>query len=91
MGRRSRFESRALEHAYERYIGKGPEKVAAFEEELANAQVARKIYDLRTKAGLTQKQLYPEDTFGRPVDLGTPETLRPEMRAAVERELIHVP
>jgi predicted nucleotidyltransferase len=36
-------------------------------------------------------KLYLEDTFGRPVDLGTPDTLRPEMRAAVERDLIHVP
>jgi predicted nucleotidyltransferase len=32
-----------------------------------------------------------EDLFGRPVDLGTPDTLRPEMRAEVERELIDVP
>ncbi len=32
-----------------------------------------------------------EDLLGRPVDLGTPDTLRPEMRAEVERELIHVP
>ncbi len=36
-------------------------------------------------------KLYLEDTFGRSVDLGTPETLRPEMRAQVDRELIHVP
>jgi predicted nucleotidyltransferase len=32
-----------------------------------------------------------EDLFGRPVDLGTPDTLRPEMRAQVEKDLIHVP
>ena len=32
-----------------------------------------------------------EDLFGRRVDLGTPDTLRPEMRSAVERDLIHVP
>ncbi len=31
-----------------------------------------------------------EDMLGRPVDLGTPDTLRPEMRAEVERDLIHV-
>ncbi len=31
-----------------------------------------------------------EDLFGRPVDLGTPDTLRPEMRPGVERDLIHV-
>ncbi len=32
-----------------------------------------------------------EDLLGRKVDLGTPNTLRPEMRARVERDLIHVP
>ncbi len=32
-----------------------------------------------------------EDLLGRPVDLGTPETLRPEMQAGIERDLIHVP
>ena len=31
-----------------------------------------------------------EDLFERRVDLGTPETLRPEMRSAVEKDLIHV-
>ena len=31
-----------------------------------------------------------EELLGRPVDLGTPETLRPELRAAVERDLVHV-
>jgi ribosome-binding protein aMBF1 (putative translation factor) len=57
MGRKSRFESNALKHACDRYVGKDPEKGAAFEEELANGEVARKIYDPRTKAGLTQKRL----------------------------------
>src|SRR4051812_40332050 len=32
-----------------------------------------------------------EDLLGRRVDLGTPNTLRPEMRARVEKDLIHVP
>ncbi len=32
-----------------------------------------------------------EDLFGRPVDLGTPDTLRPEMRSQVEKDLIQVP
>ena len=31
-----------------------------------------------------------EELLGRPVDLGTPETLRPEIRARVEKELIRV-
>jgi DNA-binding XRE family transcriptional regulator len=57
MGRKSRFASKALEFAYDRYVGKDEAKAEAFEAELANADVARKIYDLRTKAGLTQGQL----------------------------------
>ena len=31
-----------------------------------------------------------EDLLGRPVDLGTPQTLRPELRARVEKDLISV-
>jgi ribosome-binding protein aMBF1 (putative translation factor) len=57
MGRKSRFASKALDFAYDRYIGKGKKKAEAFEAELANADVARKIYDLRTRAGLTQGEL----------------------------------
>jgi len=54
MGRKSRFASQGLEFAYNRYVGKDKKKAEAFEAELANADVARKIYDLRTQAGLTQ-------------------------------------
>jgi len=57
MGRKSRFASKALEFAYDRYVGDDKTKAEAFEAELANADVARKIYDLRTKAGLTQSGL----------------------------------
>ena len=57
MGRKSRFASKALDFAYDRYIGNDKAKAEAFEAELANADVARKIYDLRTKAGLTQSGL----------------------------------
>jgi uncharacterized protein len=32
-----------------------------------------------------------EEMFGRPVDLATPDTLRPEIRPAVEKDLMHVP
>ncbi|MHC5538881.1 nucleotidyltransferase family protein [Singulisphaera rosea] len=32
-----------------------------------------------------------EDHLGRKVDLGTPNTLRPEMRARVEKDLLYVP
>lgn len=57
MGRKSRFASKALEFAYNRYVGKDKHKAEAFEAELANADVARKIYDLRSQAGLTQREL----------------------------------
>jgi DNA-binding XRE family transcriptional regulator len=57
MTAKKKIASDALQYAYQRYIGKNPEQVTAYEEELANAEVARKIYDLRTKAGLTQRQL----------------------------------
>jgi ribosome-binding protein aMBF1 (putative translation factor) len=57
MGRKSRFASQGLEFAYKRYVGKDKKKAEAFEAELANADVARKIYDLRTRAGLTQSDL----------------------------------
>jgi DNA-binding XRE family transcriptional regulator len=57
MGRKSRFASKALEFAYDRYVGDDKAKAEAFEAELANADVARKLYDLRTKAGLTQSAL----------------------------------
>ena len=57
MGRKSRFASKALEFAFDRYVGKDKEKAEAFDAELANADVARKIYDLRTQAGLTQGEL----------------------------------
>jgi DNA-binding XRE family transcriptional regulator len=40
-----------------RYYKGKPERLAGLEEARANDAVARKIYELRTKAGLTQRQL----------------------------------
>jgi predicted XRE-type DNA-binding protein len=57
MGRNSRFTSKALDYAFDRYIGTNRERVESFEEELVNAKLARKIYDLRTQADLNQKEL----------------------------------
>jgi DNA-binding XRE family transcriptional regulator len=57
MGRKSRFESKALQYAFDRYIGTDHARIESFEEEVANAELARKVYDLRTEAGLTQKEL----------------------------------
>jgi predicted nucleotidyltransferase len=44
-----------------------------------------------TFRGFMGLKLDLEDLFGRRVDLGTPETLRPETRPSVEKDLIHVP
>ena len=49
--------SSALQYSYARYIKGQPEREASFEEELVNTEVARKLYDLRTKAGLSQREL----------------------------------
>jgi DNA-binding XRE family transcriptional regulator len=47
----------AVEILHRRYFEGKPEMLAALEEARANDEVARKIYELRTKAGLTQRQL----------------------------------
>jgi DNA-binding XRE family transcriptional regulator len=57
VGRIRRFESGALHHAFDRYVGTDPARIESFEEEVVNAELARKVYDLRTEAGLTQREL----------------------------------
>ena len=56
MPRRDRGRRDAFQLLYDRYIGDDPERVASFQRELANAEVARDIYRLRTEAGLTQRE-----------------------------------
>ena len=57
MPRKHRFESPALQHLYDRYVGDNPKRQAEYEESVADAKVAMLIYELRTKAKLTQAQL----------------------------------
>lgn len=52
-----RFRSRAVQFLYDHYVGSNPERVREFEEELVNAEIARKVYQLRTRAGLSHRQL----------------------------------
>jgi len=52
-----KFGSPTMQFLYDRYIGQDEERIQEFEEELFNAEIARKIYDLRTKAGLSQREL----------------------------------
>src|SRR4051794_40224792 len=49
--------SDTLQHLFDRYVGDDPERVAAYERAVADAHVARQIYQLRTEAGLSQREL----------------------------------
>ena len=52
-----KFSSTAVQFLYDRYIGDDPERVREYEKEVLNAEIARKMYQLRTKAGLSQREL----------------------------------
>lgn len=55
--RKRRPTTDAIEILHRRYYEGRPERLAALEEARANDEIARKIYELRTRAGLTQRQL----------------------------------
>ena len=59
--KKSRTTKKAITDAVKilhgRYFEGKPKKQALLEEERANASVARQIYDLRTDAGLSQREL----------------------------------
>ena len=57
MARKRKPTTDAVEILHRRYFEGKPEMLAMLEEGRANDEVARKIYELRTKAGLTQRQL----------------------------------
>lgn len=52
-----KFHSSAAAFLYQRYIAGDPEAERAYEDECVNAEIARTIYDLRVRAGLTQQEL----------------------------------
>jgi DNA-binding XRE family transcriptional regulator len=51
------LHSKAAQFLHDRYIAGDPEREAEYGEVVINAEIARKIYELRTKAGLTQQEL----------------------------------
>ncbi len=57
MPRARRFESDTLQFFWDRYIGDDPDRIAEYEQSAADIHVAQAIYDMRTQAGLTQRQL----------------------------------
>ena len=56
-GKKRKPTTDAVEIMHRRYFEGKPEMMALLEEERANLDIACKIYDLRNKGGLTQKQL----------------------------------
>ena len=57
MATKKKMKSAALQFVYDQYIKGDPEREVSFENEVLKAKIAREIYDLRTKAGLSQRQL----------------------------------
>src|SRR6059058_6105061 len=57
MAKKRKPATGAIQILHRRYYEGKPERVAALEEARANEAVGRKIHELRTKAGLTQRQL----------------------------------
>ena len=53
--KRPKFD--ALRYLYDRYVGDNPKRLASLEAERINLDIACKIYDLRTKAGMSQREL----------------------------------
>ena len=56
-GRGRTFESGTVQLLYDRYVGNDPKRIEAYEQEVLNADLARKLFELRTQAGLSQRQL----------------------------------
>ena len=57
MAAKRRFDSEALQYSYDRFIAGDPEQESCYEQALFDTEVASLIYDLRTKAGLSQRAL----------------------------------
>src|SRR5580658_10363085 len=57
METKKRFQSEAPQAAYEEIVGDDPQRQADVEQELINVEAAQLIYDMRTKAGLSQREL----------------------------------
>ena len=57
MPKQKKTASDAVEILHRRYYAGRPERIAALEEARAEDELARKIYELREQAGLTQAKL----------------------------------
>jgi ribosome-binding protein aMBF1 (putative translation factor) len=57
MGKKRKPTSDAIEILHRRYYEGRPDRLAQLEESRANDEIARKIWNLRTNAGLSQREL----------------------------------
>lgn len=57
MRAKKKFDSEALQYTYDRFIAGDADQENAYEEALFDSEVASLIYDLRTKAGLSQRAM----------------------------------
>ena len=51
------LRSQGLQALYDRYVGNDPKRLASYETALANAEIATHVYDLRTQASLSRREL----------------------------------
>jgi ribosome-binding protein aMBF1 (putative translation factor) len=57
MPRKRKTTTDAIEILHRRYFEGRPDRLAELEEERAGAEVARRVYELRQKSGMTQAEL----------------------------------
>jgi ribosome-binding protein aMBF1 (putative translation factor) len=57
MPAKRKFKSAAVRELYEELIGDDPSAQEEFEDGLVNIEAAQLIYEMRTKAGLSQREL----------------------------------
>lgn len=57
MAGRKKSRSEALQYTYDTFIAHDPQRVASYEQELVNIEVAKLLYELRSKVGLSQREL----------------------------------
>lgn len=57
MPKKKRFDSEALQYAFDEFIGDNPKRQALYEDAVVAIDVAKSIYDLRTEAGVSQREL----------------------------------
>ena len=55
--KKRKFHSKAVQFLYDRYVGDDPKRIEEYGQEILNSEIARTIYDLRTKAGISQREL----------------------------------